>query len=404
MRSPTGGLPVPTELDATLARSGAKRLVVCGLATDYCVKATALDGVRLGYETAVLLDAITGGGARARRRRGGNRGDGRGRGCTGGQADRPELRARGRAARGRTRRAAKVEQMQLHLVDATYELFRAYYSPRPGAIARDGRDVGAVVGLVYTLLALLRDEGATHVGCATDHVIRSFRNGLYAGYKTEAGVPAELLAQFPLAERAMEALGLVVWPMVEFEADDALATAADRWAGAPGVDRVIICTPDKDLAQCVQRRPRGHARPAPRPHSGRGRSCGSLGSAAGVDTRLPGPGRRLGRRLPGAAGMGRAVRGRRPRPLRAPRGDPRERRGVARRRTFAWPAQRHSAGPLVGRAAVPPPGHSRDRCSAAPAEIPTSCSGSGARRTEFTALCEELGQPRLAERPHLWRD
>ena len=142
--------------------------------------------------------------------------------------------------------------MQLHLVDATYELFRAHYSPRPATLAPDGRDIGAVVGLLYTLLTLLRDEAATHVGCATDHVIRSFRNGLYPGYKTEAGVPAELLAQFPLAERAMEAMGLVVWPMVEFEADDAMATAAFRWADWPGVDRVWICTPDKDLAQCVR--------------------------------------------------------------------------------------------------------------------------------------------------------
>jgi 5'-3' exonuclease len=142
--------------------------------------------------------------------------------------------------------------VNLHFVDATYELFRAHYAPRPGAFARDGREVGAVVGLLYSLLGLLRDEGATHVGCATDHVIRSFRNDLYAGYKTEAGVPPELLAQFPLAERAMEALGLVVWPMTEFEADDALATAASRWAERPGVHRVIICTPDKDLAQCVR--------------------------------------------------------------------------------------------------------------------------------------------------------
>jgi len=109
-------------------------------------------------------------------------------------------------------------------------------------------DVGAVVGLLYTLLTLLRDEGATHVGCATDHVIRSFRNGLYPGYKTEAGVPVELLAQFPLAERAMEAMGLVVWPMVEFEADDALATAAARWDGAEGVERILDLHPDKDLA------------------------------------------------------------------------------------------------------------------------------------------------------------
>jgi 5'-3' exonuclease len=142
--------------------------------------------------------------------------------------------------------------VDLHLVDATYELFRAHYSPRPAVRAPDGRAVGATVGLLYSLLGLLRDEGASHVGCATDHVIRSFRNELYRGYKTEAGVPTELLDQFPLAERAMEALGLVVWPMVEFEADDALATAALRWAGLPEVDRVLICTPDKDLAQCVR--------------------------------------------------------------------------------------------------------------------------------------------------------
>jgi 5'-3' exonuclease len=142
--------------------------------------------------------------------------------------------------------------LDLHLVDATYELFRAHYSPGPSVRAPDGRDVKATTGLLYTLLALLRDEGATHVGCATDHVIRSFRNGLYAGYKTEAGVPPELLDQFGLAERAMEAMGLVVWAETEFEADDALATAADRWSGAPGVGRVWICSPDKDLAQCVR--------------------------------------------------------------------------------------------------------------------------------------------------------
>jgi 5'-3' exonuclease len=142
--------------------------------------------------------------------------------------------------------------VEIHLVDATYELFRAFYAPRPTVKAPDGRDVGAVVGLLYTILTLLRDEGATHVGCATDRVIRSFRNGLYAGYKTDAGMPRELLAQFPLAERAMEAMGLVVWPEVEFEADDALAAAVSRWADAPGIERILICTPDKDLAQCVR--------------------------------------------------------------------------------------------------------------------------------------------------------
>jgi 5'-3' exonuclease len=142
--------------------------------------------------------------------------------------------------------------MEIHLVDATYELFRAHFSPRPRVRGRDGADLTAVTGLVDTLLALLRDEGATHVGCATDHVIRSFRNDLYAGYKTDAGVPPELLAQFPIAEDAIAALGIVVWPMVELEADDALATAAARWGDGPQVERILICTPDKDLAQCVR--------------------------------------------------------------------------------------------------------------------------------------------------------
>jgi 5'-3' exonuclease len=130
--------------------------------------------------------------------------------------------------------------MRIHLVDATYELFRHYFAV-PGKL-------GAVRGVLSTLLQLLR-EGATHVGGATDTVIRSFRNDLYAGYKTEEGVPADLLAQFPLVEEGMRALGVVVWGMVEFEADDALATAAARFA--PEAERVYICTPDKDLAQCV---------------------------------------------------------------------------------------------------------------------------------------------------------
>jgi 5'-3' exonuclease len=142
--------------------------------------------------------------------------------------------------------------VELHLVDATYELFRAHYAPRPPVHGRDGMPLGAVAGLVTTLLALLQREGATHVGCAHDRVIRSFRNDLWPGYKTEAGVPADLLAQFPVAEEAIAALGLVLWPMEEVEADDALATAAARFADAPGVDRVVICTVDKDLAQCVR--------------------------------------------------------------------------------------------------------------------------------------------------------
>jgi 5'-3' exonuclease len=138
-----------------------------------------------------------------------------------------------------------------HLVDATYELFRAYFAV-PSSRAPDGREVGATRGVLSTLLGLCQNEGATHVACATDHVIRSFRNDLYAGYKTEAGVPKDLLSQFPLVEEAMAALGLVVWPMVEFEADDALAAGAARYAGQ--AEQVVIASPDKDLAQCVRGR------------------------------------------------------------------------------------------------------------------------------------------------------
>jgi len=142
--------------------------------------------------------------------------------------------------------------MQVHLVDATYELFRAHFSPRPPVIGRAGTVLSGVSGLVEQLCFLVREQGATHVGCATDRVIRSFRNDLYPGYKTDAGMDPELLAQFPVAEAAIEALGLVLWPMVEFEADDAIAAAAERFAADPRVERVVICTPDKDMAQCVR--------------------------------------------------------------------------------------------------------------------------------------------------------
>jgi 5'-3' exonuclease len=141
--------------------------------------------------------------------------------------------------------------VNVHLVDGTYELFRAHFGAPP-AQAPDRREVGATRGLLRTLLALLRADGVTHVACAFDHVIESFRNRLFSGYKTSDGVPEELLAQFELAERAAGVLGMVVWPMVEFEADDALATAAARYSQVAGVDRVVICSPDKDLAQCVR--------------------------------------------------------------------------------------------------------------------------------------------------------
>ena len=143
------------------------------------------------------------------------------------------------------------QPVQVHLVDATYELFRAHFG-RPPVDDPQGRPVGATVGLVESILKLLREPGVTHVGCATDHVIRSWRNQRYAGYKTEVGMPPELLAQFGLAEDALRALGLVVWAMVEFEADDAIGAAAARFADAPAVQRVVILSPDKDMAQCVR--------------------------------------------------------------------------------------------------------------------------------------------------------
>ncbi|HEB53320.1 MAG TPA: flap endonuclease [bacterium] len=140
--------------------------------------------------------------------------------------------------------------MHVHLVDGTYELFRSYFGA-PSAKAPDGREVGAVRGLLASLGGLLRDEFTTHVAVAFDTVIESFRNDLFGGYKTGEGMPADLWAQFPLAERAVAALGCVVWPMVEFEADDGLAAGAARFAPDPRVERVLLCTPDKDLAQMV---------------------------------------------------------------------------------------------------------------------------------------------------------
>ena len=141
--------------------------------------------------------------------------------------------------------------MKVHLVDGTFELFRAYFGAPP-ATSPAGQPVGAVRGLVRSLLALLREDRVTHVAVAFDHVIESFRNELFAGYKTGEGVPGDLLAQFHPAEDAVRALGLVVWPMVEFEADDALATGAFRYAAIPEVEQVVVCSPDKDLAQCVR--------------------------------------------------------------------------------------------------------------------------------------------------------
>src|SRR5271169_3231627 len=139
--------------------------------------------------------------------------------------------------------------LDIHLIDGTYELFRHYYA-LPSARDADGREVAAVRGVLASVLGMIKG-GATHVAVATDHVIESFRNELWPGYKTGEGIEPDLWAQFPLLEEVLSSAGIVVWPMMEFEADDALAAAAVAAARDEQVEHVVICTPDKDLAQCV---------------------------------------------------------------------------------------------------------------------------------------------------------
>ncbi len=141
--------------------------------------------------------------------------------------------------------------MQVHLIDGTFELFRAYFAV-PKTQTGAGVEVGAARGLLRGFAALLASGQVTHVACAFDHVIESFRNQLFDGYKTGEGIEPDLYAQFGLAERVTRALGIVTWPMLEFEADDAIATAAHRLSALPEVTRVVIASPDKDLTQCVQ--------------------------------------------------------------------------------------------------------------------------------------------------------
>ena len=138
---------------------------------------------------------------------------------------------------------------QVYLVDGTYELFRHYFAV-PSAKDSEGQEVGAVRGVLASVFSMI-ERGVTHIGVATDHVIESFRNDLYSGYKTGDGVPPELLSQFSLLEEALESMGVLVWPMVQYEADDALASAALKASRDKRVSRVFICTPDKDLGQCV---------------------------------------------------------------------------------------------------------------------------------------------------------
>jgi len=141
--------------------------------------------------------------------------------------------------------------VKLHLFDGTYELFRAFYGA-PSSENGQGQEVGATRSLLRSMASFVRRKQGTHLACAFDHVIESFRNQLFEGYKTGEGIQPELWSQFPLAEAACRALGIVVWPMVEFEADDALASAAQRFAAEPGIEQVVIWSPDKDLMQCVR--------------------------------------------------------------------------------------------------------------------------------------------------------
>jgi hypothetical protein len=144
---------------------------------------------------------------------------------------------------------AERNRVDVHLIDGTYELFRHFYAV-PASADVNGQEVGAVRGVLTSVLSMI-ERGATHLGVATDHAVEPFRNDLYPGYKTSEGVPQELLSQFPSLEDALQAMGVVVWPMVEFEADDALASAAAKSAKDDRAGRVLICTPDKDLSQCV---------------------------------------------------------------------------------------------------------------------------------------------------------
>ena len=141
--------------------------------------------------------------------------------------------------------------MKIHLVDGTYELFRAYYA-QPKRDAPNGQEVGAILGLMRTLIVLLRQPDVSHVACAFDSNIESFRNTLFPGYKTGDGTPEDLRSQFQLAEIITSALGIIVWPMTEFEADDALASAVAKWSNNSQIEQIVICSPDKDLAQMVK--------------------------------------------------------------------------------------------------------------------------------------------------------
>ena len=292
--------------------------------------------------------------------------------------------------------------VRIHLVDGTYELFRAYFGA-PKATGPNGVEVGATRGILWSMLSLLREDRVTHVACAFDHVIESFRNDLFAGYKTSEGVPEDLLAQFPLAERATRALGLVTWPMVEFEADDALATAAARWGDEPEVEQVVICTPDKDMAQCVRdvadRLLRSHAQKADR-RAGRHRE---VRCAAAFDSRLARARRRQLRRLSRRPALGREVGRRRARALRTSRSDSRSRARLGTRPSVARPRSPRACA-IIATRRTSIAGSRRCGLMRRSTRHSTICDGAARDARSLTELCHELGNQDFLERVPLWRD
>ena len=293
--------------------------------------------------------------------------------------------------------------MEVHLVDATYELFRAHFAPRPPVRGRDGTILSGVAGLIEQLLALTRIEGASHVGCATDRVIESFRNELFPGYKSSAGVLPELLAQFPIAEEAIAALGFVVWPMVELEADDAIASACHQLRADPAVERIVICTPDKDLAQLVdgdrvvlRDRRRGITYDAAGvvakwgvPPSAIVDWLALVGDAADGYPGIPGWGAKSAAAVLARYGSIEAI------PPRAADWDVPGLRGAPR---LAAALEAHRPELATYRTLA------RLRIDAAIVVTAPDLAWRGVPRGRWLAFCARWGLDRLAERPHRWRD
>lgn len=289
--------------------------------------------------------------------------------------------------------------MRLHLLDATYELFRSHFAA-PSLTAPDGREVGAIRLLIGTVLVLLREEGVTHIAAATDTVIRSFRNDLFPGYKTEAGVEPNLLAQFPLAERTLRALGVTVWPMTEFEADDAIASAALRFRDE--AEQVVLLSPDKDLAQCVtgtrvvmhDRRQKltidepGVLAKWGVPPSAIPDYLALVGDAADGIPGLPGWGPKSAATLLTRYGTLGAI------PADAAAWDVPV-RGAAR---LAATLHERRADALLYRELA------TLRLDVPITETLADLEWHGVRRNEYVALCTELGMQGLASRPHRWAE